>query len=255
MKHEEARALIDQQFEAGPLEPPQMRELRAHLRECSDCKAHYDRSVRVEEALEGARPAVHGQVARMVKEGPDLRAKATPSLFRFQWIPIATSLALAAGLALFFLKPRDLAPRGGSVKGKHAWFRAFYVHNERVKPVEGRLPAPDGLLFAYSNVSESPFRYMVIVGLDAAGRAHWYHPAYERPEDQPTSVKIQAGGPEKELAERIYTEHAQGPLQICAIFTKMPLAVRDLDQKIESTRAFPKVEHGEIDCIQTKVVP
>jgi hypothetical protein len=57
MMHEQARALIEEQY-VGSLEVERSVELRAHLRGCAPCRAHYDRWAAMEQAMGGSRDRV-----------------------------------------------------------------------------------------------------------------------------------------------------------------------------------------------------
>jgi hypothetical protein len=113
------------------------------------------------------------------------------------------------------------------------------------------LAVGEGLLFAYSNLKSSPHRHLLIAGLDAKGRAHWYHPAFSSEADRPASVPIERGVADVQLPERIHADHAAGKLTICAVFTEAPLQVIEVDRILESTGRWP--EDAELDCRTVEV--
>jgi hypothetical protein len=245
MTHADARALVERQFEAGPLPPLEAQALRAHLRGCAECRRHYDRAVDLESLLEG-RDAPRAQVERLVALGPPVVSKRR----RAFWI--AGAMAAAAALAVV-LWPRaeapDLQARGGGPTAGGSF--AMYVLRDGVpRPTGETVRVGDRLLFAYTNLSGSPNRFLVIAGRDAAGHVHWFHPAYAAGSD-PESIPVGTGVADRELPEAVYVDATPGPMQVCAVFTPEPLRVRDVDAALEAggdwpagTRACRTVEVG-----------
>ena len=247
MNHEEFEALIRAQFIEGPLDPKQQVRLRDHLRTCEACKQVYDRYTSIEQGLED-RTTSSAQLERLKALGAPVPQRKRP------WLPL---VALAAGVLIVSVvigrppsEPTGFQARSGDgtvtpTVEIYRWVDA------RPKPLGETLERGDGMLFAYSNPQGSKYRYLLIAGLDAAGKAHWYHPAYEHPEQQPMSIPIRAGA-DIELKERVHNKHAPGPLKICAIFSEGPLAVREVDRALEERGAWPQ---GHLDCVSVKVRP
>ncbi len=92
-----------------------------------------------------------------------------------------------------------------------------------------RLPATDGLLFAYNNLGPHPFGYLMIFAVDARGSLRWCHPAYERAGTNPTSIPIQPGVAHAMLAELVRQDFVAGPLEIHSLFTMKPLDVSEVE--------------------------
>ncbi len=82
--------------------------------------------------------------------------------------------------------------------------------------------AGDGLLFAYDNGGAHPFRYLVVVGVDAAGHRFFYQP--EASDAAATGALIEPGIG-RELRDEVRFPLARGPLQLRAIFSRTPITV------------------------------
>lgn len=219
MNHEQARALIARRFQAD-LPPLEEQALRAHLRGCPDCKAFYDRHAAAEIELEGGA----GQVDRLRQAGPRVPVRSR----RRVWIGAA--IAAAAALLVVFFIPRNVdqyVARGGDA-GHGAWMRVYVKAGEQMGPAEVVEPG-QGLLFSYSLERGAPHRFVAIAGRDAKGTVHWFHPAYEQPEDTPRSVPVEPGVADRELPDAVFVEAAPGPMEICAMFTADALDVKAVD--------------------------
>lgn len=256
MEHEHAKQLIETQFKSGPLKPLEDRALRAHVRSCDECKTHYDQIARIERALDGE-VVPEALVARTLARGPSREAKPSTRRVRTFALPLSLLAAAAAVLVAFLLvRPQDpssaFTPRKVGPEGRTAWLKVYRAREEKIEPLGESLKQGDGLLFAYTNLKNSHARYLVIFGLDGAGRAHWYHPAYKSEADRPVSIGIDAGVANIELKERVFAEHAKGKLRICGVFSKDQLSVRALDEVLEKTRSVPVV--GALDCREVEVV-
>jgi hypothetical protein len=111
----------------------------------------------------------------------------------------------------------------------------------------------DGLLFAYSVEKAAPERFLAIYGRDAAGRVHWFHPAYEQPEDTPRSIPIKSGIADQELPEAVFVDMAAGPIEICGLFSEEALDVKVVDGWLMlDTGRWPHARHA---CITATVSP
>jgi hypothetical protein len=90
----------------------------------------------------------------------------------------------------------------------------------------------DGLLFSYTNLGAEPFAYLMLFGVDAAGRVHWFYPAVEAGETA-TSIPIATGRAEVPLPELIRPELAEGPLVLYSVFTRAPLDAASVEAWLE----------------------
>lgn len=101
---------------------------------------------------------------------------------------------------------------------------------ERVKTSVRR---GDGLAFAYTNLGASPFGYLMIFCVDAAGDVHWFHPAYTSEQSNPASVPIRAGQ-DVALSELVWLSLPEGQLTFYAAFTREPLDVWSVESWLEA---------------------
>ncbi len=258
MKHDAAIALVDQQFDEGPLDSERQQALRAHLRSCEPCREHYDRLAEVERALEAGAPAPRAQIGRLIALGTPTPAPVQRKWWHHRWVAGAAAMAASALLVVSVLGERtggptdELTARGGTTPTTTAWVRVFAGTQGNLHAVETgqTVLATDALAFAYTNLAESPHRYVVIVGRDAAGRVHWYHPGYAAG-STPKSVAVQKGVTDRELPALVRSEHATGALEICAMFTAAPLEVAPVDQALEAGEPWPSGAR----CITVTVTP
>lgn len=218
-------------FAEGELNGGDAASFRLHLAECSTCQ--HD----LEETL---------QLQHLVAQTP----RKLPSRAKH-----GAALALAAGLAFAFvaLQPQDdFTARSGESSGKTAWIRVFVKHGQDVSPLGDHIRAKDGLLFAYTNLRDSDRSYLFIAGRDAKGRVHWYHPAYQSAGESPSSIAIERGAADRKLAEVVFADHAPGKLEICAVFTKTPVAVAELDKTLEAGADWPKDEPRDCHVVEVQ---
>ena len=250
MNHERVQALLEQQFDEGALAPLEQQAVKAHLNRCAQCRERYDRLVRIERGLSQKR-VPSAQLERMRALGPPLPAA---SKRRAPWILwLSGPLAAAAVFLVTFVSKPQIAPRGSEPSGRLAWIRAFESTGDTTKPLGKTLPKASGLAFAYHNLANSPYRFVAIAGLDSAGRVHWYYPEYASQNDTPRSVAIEPGSADRALPQRVFSDHALGALQICALFTQKPLSVVQIDRQVERERAWPQAIFK--DCLKVEVVP
>ncbi len=253
MDHERADALMREQFSTGPLAPHQHQALRIHLRQCDACRARYDQLARIETSLEGGDPAPAAVVDRMLAAGPPPPAEAETEAPRRRFLVLAPLLAAAAAMLLFFVPPThdEIGIRGGPGEGKVAWVEVFVARGDAVTRLPDAIDGGDELLFAYTNLKQSPYRALAIAGLDAAGHAHWYHPAYTSVAEAPVSLAVTPGRADVELATRVRARHAPGPLRICAMFTTRPQQIKQVDAALEGEGRWPADAH--LDCYDVEV--
>ena len=256
MKHENAIALIETQFEQGALPEIQAQALRAHLRGCGSCRATYDQAVELERALEGGAVLSRAQLARQMARLPEALAKQRGLPRLKNWGFRIAGLAAAAMVALFVFRAAEdddgFQGRGGGCQSEGtAWVRVFRKSGDDVSALAHQMDPKDGLLFAYTNQQHSGIRYVAVVGRDARGRVHWYHPAYQTPTDRPSSLSIEPGVADRELPEIVFADHSAGMLEICALFTAEPLQIHELDVKLEAGEPWP--EEAKRHCVQVEV--
>lgn len=260
MRHEHFKAVLERQFEEGVLPEAEAQPLRAHLRECVECRLHYSRLVDLEDLLD---PTGAARTQRMLGRGTPVAAPIedideahgtdavhSPASLRpptrKRWAPKLAIFALAAACVVGFLvmqrQPNTTQPgsefvaRGGNgkVSAGIKIFKRARPRNAVVSPARRSVRQGEALLFAYTNPKGSRLRNLAIVGRDAEGRIHWYHPHYGSASARPKSLKIEAGVADRELPRAIFADHAVGALRVCPLFTKRALDVAALDRKLEA---------------------
>ena len=248
----QARALLRRQFLGEePLTPEEAEALRDYVAQSPELRARYDRLVQLERAIEGSN-VPRAQLDRMLDAGPPPVA---PS--RLQTLaPAIGVLAAAAAIALVVLPQDDgFNARGGGSKDRAAWVSVFVAASEKapIRPLGETMKKGDALLFSYTNTQASPYRFLAVVGLDAEGRAHWFHPAYENEADRPKSVPIDAAVADVELGARVFVQPAPGRMRLCGVFSTVAVDVVAADRALETKKTWPK--DSRLDCHDVEVVP
>ncbi len=252
MTTDEARRLIERQFDEGPLPPLEAQALRAHLRRDPDAKAYYDRLARLERSIEGATGPSKAQVARLLEAGPPPPIRAETPTARRATLGWAAGLLAAAAVALFVV-PTPAPPEPPVARGDgeaRPTMRVLVADEAGATPLGETLDATAGLLFAYTTPPNVEARYLAIAGR-VGDRVHWYHPAWEGPQDTPRSVPIEVGVALRELPEAVFHDYAAGPLEVCALFTAQPLNIPEIDATLEAGGSWPA--GAVLDCHRTEV--
>ena len=144
---------------------------------------------------------------------------------------LLTAVVAAAALVLW-TAPGDHAEfRAKAVGAGESADRWVGIDVFRVGPtgvaerVRDRIRSSDALLFSYTNLGSEPRSNLMILGVDASGAVRWYHPAYQRSDQDPQSIAVEAGASLAELGEAIRHELAPGPMTVYALFTRQPMRV------------------------------
>lgn len=162
---------------------------------------------------------------------------AAPRARRWPWV---LGLAAAAAVVLALVLPRGSDEFG--VKGSHgapAGFDAFVMRDGAAKPLVTTMHRDDAVGFAYRNLPDSPWRALMLYGVDAQGRVFWFYPQWAEGEAPPKSVAIVTSSTRVELPDAVKHELSTGPLVLHALFSKQPLLVTD----IEGGRIPTDVQH------------
>src|SRR5262245_46316132 len=116
-RREIARAVL------GELDPARDERLRAHLRGCEACRAHYDRLARAAAVLSGGASASARERARLFAalDAPVSAAAApaapAPVGRRRTWLTVGLVLAPVAALVLWFARPDRGGDDGVTLRG------------------------------------------------------------------------------------------------------------------------------------------
>lgn len=226
-------ARVDRHF-ARELDPAGERAMREHLPTCAQCRARYEKQL----LLERLDPDAAGPQARIASglgiggARPALRA-ATPFM---------GALALAAAIAFLVMRPAGpgsgarldtgFAARGGADSGAADESSYVIVYRGATDAGPSRAGASvrqgDELSFGYGNPSNK--RYLMVYGVDEHRHVFWYYPAWSDPAEDPRSIPITAGP--HSLPDAIKHDLDGKQLEIHALFTDVPLAVKTVERQI-----------------------
>lgn len=218
------RALVDRHF-SGSIRPTDERQLREHLPSCTPCRDHYERHLLLARLEPGALDA-RTRLGRGL--GVEVREE------RPSWRPALAVLAMAC-VALLMVRvpwrdassPGEFTPRG-SGQAEASRLMVYAVGANGVPaPVGEALDARQELAFAYRNPDAR--RYLLVFGVDEAGRVYWYHPSWTDPGDNPQALPIHPGDAPWELPEAISQPLAAGRLTVHGVFLDEPMTVRELE--------------------------
>jgi hypothetical protein len=239
--------------------------MRAHLASCQSCRARYRRNLVWESALpDGAARAESRlwlEIQRVSAAAPaavTLGGQARPGLAgqRQAGRPGLTLLLGAAAVAALLVVPasmflrRDVAGRpvsrgGAPALGMPPTLHVFHaVGGTAAEPVEDRIRASDGLLFAYSNPGTA-YSHLMVFAVDEAHRVYWFYPAYLRAGEDPEAIAIQPERNGVELAEEIRHPFSPGRARLFALFLPGPERVLTVEQAVARAYAAPGVSLTE----------
>jgi hypothetical protein len=125
---------------------------------------------------------------------------------------------------------------GNETQAPDRWIgiKVFRIVTGLAQPVTdgGTIQTTDRLVFRYNNLGSEPFNYLMIFGIDAARDIHWYYPAYVDAGSNPSSLAIRSGEIRVALPDAVQHELPVGPLVIYGVFSREPLRVLDIENRI-----------------------
>ncbi len=225
-RHQRSRRAIDRLLTRG-LSPQRHAKLRDHLRECDDCRAYYERSRRLEDALFAGRdlnPAAAERLGALVVAS---EARATRRPLALGVLAAATALILAV---ITWPPPQDdFVARGAlAAAGELSVFRV----DAQTRAIE-RLPegasvhAGEVIQLAYMSRG---FDHAVVVGVDARGEVQWYHPA----EPNSGGVPLRPDGVEEPFGGAWTITAPPGPLRFHALFARGAVPMGELEDALST---------------------
>ncbi|MBW1811640.1 MAG: zf-HC2 domain-containing protein [Deltaproteobacteria bacterium] len=115
----------------------------------------------------------------------------------------------------------------------------------------------DYLLFAYTNLGEKSFGYMMVFAVAFDGEVYWFHPAYTNEADDPVSIPIHKNIADFELAEKVRHNLSAGPLYIYSLFTREPLQVSKVEAFVKDIDPGERIplKNSAQHILPTKVGP
>ncbi len=178
---------------------------------------------RVEQLIDAVSRPAPGVETVDLREG--LWAREVPAPRRVRRWPFVVAFAAAVMVALVFIpRGEEFGVKGST--GSVAGFEAFTVEGQ---PLGKTMHATDALGFAYRNLPDSPWRSLMIYGVDARGEVFWFYPQWAVGEAPPSSVPIVASSERVSLPLAVRHELQRGPLVLHALFTKQPLSVTEVE--------------------------
>lgn len=232
------RRLIDAHFR-GRVSTGGEHEMRVHLVSCADCRAYYERHLRLARVDPQAALPAGERLAR----GLGLSPPRPDGRSRRRWLALAAAattcavglLAVGRGGA-----PADPQPRGGAAPGSQ--LLVYEVAKEAAAhPVGAELRADRGLAFAYANIGHK--QRLMVFAVDEGRRVYWYHPGWQSPAEDPTAVAIERDDAFHEIPQAIAHHFRGRRLQLYGVFLDRAMSVREMEALV--ARA-PADEQGRI---------
>lgn len=229
------RRLVVKHFK-GATSPRRERALRAHLEACARCRAFYDQVAGVS-SLDPSSPSRRERLARGL--GFTVEAKG-----RGSWRFFALAVMAACGVMLFVgpwrhpeRAEREASEESGFVARGSAVpatsdLVVFAARGGRPTTLRDTFHASDELAFGYRNADRKAA--LMIFSIDEHGHVYWYHPAWNDPATNPAAIPISREPGWHELPVAVAHDYDGGRMVIHALFTDLPLTVRQVEQAVAS---------------------
>jgi hypothetical protein len=261
-RREIARAVL------GELDAASEERLRAHLRGCDACRAHYDRLAGAASAVSGGAGAAARERARLfaaldapagaAAADPAARPAAAPGKRGRAWLTAGLVLAPVAALVLWFtvgssgLEGGDaVTMRGGKATETRGFPAMLVVYaSQKLGPnshgplrMAGELPGSGEVRVSLGDYMQLGVRgvrtaaHVRIVGVDGNGTLHDYV--------RDTPVTPSDGAVPLGSSVDLGRDHAAGPLRVLALFSNAKVdeqAVRDAVARLQPGRADPAAD-------------
>jgi hypothetical protein len=238
--HRAMQGLVDAHF-AGRIVPEQERTMRAHLFECQDCRARYERHLLLDELD----PRARGAKERLaIGLGLQRRSPAAqPATSTWGLVVVAMACCALLLLPAKLHAPHEAIPAEFAARGSGLPFASetpslqiYRLRGQRAPELVRDVIAPDDeLAFAYTNPSTSAFEYMLIFGTDENGRVYWYHPAWTDPHDDPSAIPIVPGSQLHELSEAVRHPLMGRELSLLAVFSHDRITVQEVERLMHNS--------------------
>ena len=273
INHPPRRTLVLYADEA--LAPRARRHASEHLRRCPVCRREVEGFARVVGLLETAVPGEEvdlaadidawspvpatGRPPRLASPGglPASVARSRPTAWRRGAVAAMLLAILGSGLR-HVMRQRDagVQARAGVVTDAQRWTGVTPYRIREGQPptalditMEPSFARGDALAFSYINGSADPYPYLIIYGVDAAGAVHWFYPAYERAEDNPSSVSIAATHHAIRLPDAVHQDAAPGPYVLHAVFSREPLSIQHAEAAVASGKTAADISAGALEQV------
>lgn len=220
------RDLVDAHF-AGRIAPVRERRMRDHLPDCASCRHYYEKHL-VLASLDPRAPSAHERIA----VGLGIAPTVAPSSRSKAWALAAAiaAVAIVFSLTRSWVDRSAFTPRGVPGDRKP---ELFVYRMQPVEPLGAGSTAHRGedLAFAYSN--PTPFRRLLVFGVDEHKHVYWYYPAWSNAAEDPRAVAIEGGAPGvHELREAIRHDLDGDRLTLYAEFLNDDVGVRTVEDLV-----------------------
>ncbi|MBI5548644.1 MAG: DUF4384 domain-containing protein [Deltaproteobacteria bacterium] len=220
------------ELEAGELSGPSAKEARPHLQSCSACRGRW-------EQLEAERREFRSlPVPRSLQAAPK-------SSCPWRWTSLAFgtgALAMAASLAIVVAwSGRQLGDDGLRTKGAVGKIAVFVQREGRTAPARPRerVHPGDVVQLVYSLSEE---RYLLVLGLDATGKATLFFPTGTDTHKMPPGESLP-------LPFAISLDSTLGEERLYSLFCEKPVAVDAFQREVESHPLAPQIpERCTVEC-------
>jgi hypothetical protein len=226
--HHRQRRLIDAHFE-GQSSLEAERTMRGHLTGCADCRAHYDRRLRLAAADPDTAVLPRDRLAAGLglRIGPDHRR-----VDLRRWA-IGAPLVLACLVAVVAIGLRDRRS-GWQTRGRHgqtSQLLAYEVSKDGVvRQASEAIRSDSGLAFAYANIAHKG--HLLVFAVDEARRVYWCHPAWNDAASDPTAVPIERDEAVHEIPQSVFHKFRGRHLEVFGAFVDSPMSVRQVEAAI-----------------------
>ncbi len=217
----------------GELGEKQSRAVRAHVEQCTRCRAELGELASIGGDLRAPLSgALGGQTAESFADGVLAqldRPRSSPASRWPRWtmmLAAAAALPLTVTAAVHYTRApntEEWTARGGASEGvssvKRTLVRFGRVTDTSFEPIaEGSVVEADALLAAEVGGTEGAPRFLLAFLVDSAGERHWIYPVYEPGAPPPSSVALPVTAGPRVLGSMVRLDHpAPGPGRLVAI--------------------------------------
>jgi len=222
--HRGQRGLIDLHF-AGRVAPGGERRMRAHLVDCGDCRGHYERHLRLAAVDPQAAVPRRERLAR----GLGLATAPPAPVKTRRWFAFAATAAACAAALLVIALPRrspDSQPRAGAVT-PGSQLLVYELTGGGVRQAVSEVRGGSALAFAYVNITHR--RHLLVFAVDDTRRVYWFHPAWEKLDENPVAIDIAPDEALHELPQAISHQFIGRRLQIFGVFVDRAPSVQEIE--------------------------
>ncbi len=165
-----------------------------------------------------------------------------------RWPMVAGALALAASVAVgvFAVATREdpVAVKGGAFVPCGL---EIFLHDGTRAP--STIGPDEALGFAYRNLDQSPYGWLMIYAVTSTGEIVWYYPEWTDPGESPRSIATRRSAAPIGLPESVRHDLPEGRLVVHALFTRAPWTTTQLEDAVKRGQlpAAPEVRDLEYE--------